>query len=102
MIGGWSCGRQGQMSHDALKFWADERDTFIVPDVFQKDILAGTAGFEFFRGKDRVVDLASEVPLQLAYGFAHNFLARLPGESETAGAIKPASCLAKNTPASPT
>jgi len=56
------------MSHDALKFWADERDTFIVPDVFQKDILAGTAGFEFFRGKDRVVDLASELPLQLAYG----------------------------------
>ena len=51
--------------------WADDmrtdkRKTFIVPDVFQKGILAGAARFEFLRSEDGVVDLAAELAFQLA------------------------------------
>jgi hypothetical protein len=48
----------------------------MVPDVFQKCILASMTGREFLRSQDRVVDFAPQLPLKFSRGLREDFLTR--------------------------
>lgn len=56
--------------------WVQERETLIVPDVFEESIFPGTARVEFFAREDRIIDFAPKLPLEFPHDFRHGFPAR--------------------------
>src|SRR5258708_14931977 len=55
---------------------ANNGDPPIVPDAFEEAILSRAARFKFLPSENRIVDFASELPLNLSHGFRSDSLTR--------------------------